>query len=368
MKKLIAVLLVLVIAVFAVIFSLSAKNRSSQITLTDNKVIASYRYIGGSIFDPLKVYSASDVLPGKAEVAVCNYDSLHVIDPRTGRNRTLLNMYCFLPEWSPDGRQIACSASRGSSWAERSVNWEILLIDLPTGGVRTLAKTLRTDKLCWSPDGKYLAWIKLQPNMLVVTSVSTGEHILRLDPEEDGLVDYTDIAWNPKSNELLYSGDALNGKGILAVRNIATGAERIISDRAVCRISWSPKGDMIAVRFMEQRPISKLENGFDILSPDGKRLDHVNMKNLSEMCWSPDGRGMLVSVHIPNNRPVAPGSWSPNTCSLYWVPLRGKPHPVIENITSVKRLQWPTENDIIVESYGEIRWLTRSKVSTYNEY
>jgi len=102
------------------------------------------------------------------------------VQTKTVRQLTRDNDVYFGPDWSPDGRKIACASSEGRplvGWGSGPTN--IYVIDVQTGNkspVTTGDEYNRAPQ--WSPDGRtlaYLSWKKGNPQQLLAIPANGGE-------------------------------------------------------------------------------------------------------------------------------------------------------------------------------------------------
>jgi dipeptidyl aminopeptidase/acylaminoacyl peptidase len=94
-------------------------------------------------------------------------NQVFIVDIATNRVRQLTadSKGCFNPDWSPNGRYIACSSSEGKPLGRvyRNGFSNIYLIDVSTGD-KTAITSGPGDKYrpAWSPDGKWIAYLGLE--------------------------------------------------------------------------------------------------------------------------------------------------------------------------------------------------------------
>jgi dipeptidyl aminopeptidase/acylaminoacyl peptidase len=116
---------------------------------------------------------------------------LHVFDIATGKSDLLTpgEHDEYLPEWSPDGRQIAYVTKRGGD-PDRHLNWDIYLVEPRAGATeRRLTSFDGADldpewgsRPAWSPDGKRIAYLQggadkdlyYAPYQLAIVDVANG--------------------------------------------------------------------------------------------------------------------------------------------------------------------------------------------------
>jgi Tol biopolymer transport system component len=124
----------------------------------------------------------------------------------TGESVRRLTDFCYLPAWSPDGRQIACSTVSPHRPDVRDVmNSQVYVIDVASGRQRLVSGAQDAVQPSWSPDGRRIAfWGVREGTRDIFTVASDGG-----DPvaaTNDGALDW-DPVWAPDGRHLYFSSD-----------------------------------------------------------------------------------------------------------------------------------------------------------------
>ncbi len=198
----------------------------------------------------------------------------------------------FHPVWSPDGQQIAFIS-------QRSGNDDIWVMEKDGNNLKNLTvDNLKYDtRPLWSPDGRYIAIESTSANSQYRHDIRVIDmsdfHIINLT----GGSDYTfrTPTWSPDSKSLASvaripsDGSRITepvGVWVTSIENLGSN-ELIPSELRVNLITWSPKGDYIAMNVFE-------DSDWDIWLMDMQSFITRNMTEDSPAIdslpvWSPDG-------------------------------------------------------------------------------
>jgi Tol biopolymer transport system component len=219
------------------------------------------------------------------------FGTIVVMEP-DGSNPHTVATDAILGEFSPDGRRLALTRDTGG-------NDDIWVVDLHTNRltpVVTFAVEGFTSHLEWSPDGKWLAFDRIDcpngtgcgdPQLFVVGVSGAVRHAVALG---------TDPSWSPDGEQLAFSGLL----GEVRVVSATGGEARTIATRtlgAPTALAWQPKGKAIAFFTGDQNP---LEGTFSIATvrPDGKQLRTLPLRGFSavDLSWSPRGEDLAFGA------------------------------------------------------------------------
>ncbi len=199
--------------------------------------------------------------------------SLVVLDPATGRRRTLRSGVTTAFSWSPDGRQIVY-ARRTKVDRYGSHYRDLFVYDLPSRTERRLTLALRAYAPDWSPDGKSIVFVFQRDG-------TSNLGLLRLkDKKLEILTDY-------KNGEQCYTPRwSPDGRSIVFARSISRGRSLYLLDVARRRV----------------RPL--LEDEHDardpVFSPDGRRIyfsyDGTGIFNIYSLDVKKKRRTLLTNV------------------------------------------------------------------------
>ena len=211
------------------------------------------------------------------------------LPPGSFRRPSRLNAYHAVPEWSPDGQQLA--------FVEEDSRRNLYTVRADGSELTKISETFSPPS--WSPDGSRLAFTKLDGEDVVLYTVKPNGSDLRAitkitDREAYGgryLIWITTLAWSPEGSHIMFSCGARIC--VVDLDGVAVGEspfeEYILSPLFSTRIShrhhsaaaWSPDGSRIAVRVH----IDCWTNGKPVvytMDPDGSnvrvQVKHVGAK------------------------------------------------------------------------------------------
>ena len=187
------------------------------------------------------------------------------------------------PTWSPDGKRIAFTSTRGG-------NFNIYLMDADGKNLKQLTKHQGKYPYCaeWSPDGRRIVYnLRDQNNLLAVL----------VDPEtgsERALVPNAwDPAWSPDGKKIAFTKFTENGYKIHVIDADGLNERDLDTDvnhRGWSYPAWSPDGKKLAFANQVGEDIELF-----ICDADGK--DETRITNLgglnSYAAWFPDGKRIL---------------------------------------------------------------------------
>src|SRR5262249_33260198 len=140
----------------------------------------------------------------------------------------------------------------------------IVILDVKTAEKKVLVPALRLPRnggpkwvelLCWSPDGRRLAWVEHQRDV-VVWDVAKGREE-RVFPAQGGYVQTAGLAWSQDGSRLVAAEAATNNSGTeLKVWDVESGnlvsSQRLRS--RITRLSWSAQGRIAALLSFPAEP------------------------------------------------------------------------------------------------------------------
>ena len=240
------------------------------------------------------------------EIAVANLDGTGI--QRLTENRDIDHF----PVWSSDGKRIAFISTRHRNsddvvyiptnaqlYTMEADGSNVVMIALSEHGGAALLPPV------WSPDGEYLAFVELGPR------VNVGERQFRkhflLTARVDG-TDRTRIAaiepvppsWSPDGRFIVFVR-AEHPRGVYTVRPDGTDLQQVVYWNAV-HVSWSPDGSALLI-------ISEAQELY-VIQRDGKGLRKLNVGSESQptsrirAAWSPDSE--RIAVYTPGNPDLVP--------------------------------------------------------------
>ena len=210
-------------------------------------------------------------------------------------------MACGSPDWSPDGKKIACDAwdlARGENYA----NARITIIPVEGGDIVDLGAGAMPS---WSPDGKRIAFCKYDPRGVWIMDAD-GTKQVHFDSEAWG------ADWSPVGNEVAYTKYSSGGANIWVV-NPDTKEKRSLLKKETYRsvywnLSWAPDGKSIC--FLGNRPDGSKEvtrvssegdsKGFKVLFSMKDSPQYTVIRPIVSWAGNPDH--ILVSMKGPEDQ------------------------------------------------------------------
>jgi Tol biopolymer transport system component len=121
-----------------------------------------------------------------------------------------------------------------------------------------------------------------------------------------------DFDFSPLGDEVGYQL-SIGGADSLLVRDLVTGATRVLSDRGE-NPAWSPDGAYIAFRVRDV--------GIHVIRPDGTGLRQLTNSTWGDYLadWSPDGKHIVFNRHLRKN---GPGGFAIFSGDVMRVPVTG---------------------------------------------
>ena len=182
----------------------------------------------------------------------------------------------------------------------------ILQVDLQTGKAtgppRQLVRQGGVLLLhCWSPDGKQIAVMLLDKQVLVFVSASTGEQIRQVSIPEGTLSTsgWGGMSWSPDGKWIAFSGlDTERKPGVFLI-TVETGKAKLLvplEDTMARSPTWSPDGKTIAYGYKNDVYVVNIEDGKPrrITSPPEK--DEDKRSEWMRPVFAPDGKSVAYMV------------------------------------------------------------------------
>jgi Tol biopolymer transport system component len=259
-----------------------------------------------------------------------SYDLTRLLEMTNIRNR--------LPNWSPDGKQIAFLSERGGGL-------DIFVADVQRREVRPITRTGEIiNALEWSPDSRHILFdltAQTGERGLYLVDVATGEtsSLLQTQGTYDILPRWSingDVAFisNRNSGGNLYLWSGQTGQVIRLTEDLSASGY----------MSWSPDGTELAFTAMDLTPsnpqiiytdvyilnTTRLEqaptrieitgNERDVVwSPDGSKIAFVNDSTGDDEVFVVEATGVNIQQITDNYFPDYSPAWSPDSTRLMWV-------------------------------------------------
>jgi Tol biopolymer transport system component len=221
-----------------------------------------------------------------------------IADPSGANLRRITRGYDVWPSWSPNGRRIAFMRGRRSLDTDRETKG-IYVVNADGSGLRHVLKSpvqasvTRMRKVAlpdWSPDGTQLAY-QYEDGIGVVNADGTDPRPLLVNPPAH---EYDDPAWSPDGTTLALG--AVNVEDGISLLNVTGGQPKRVTRSCSGMPSWSPDGRYIACWRISFR--IRKGNGIQVVDAatgtvrsltKGARLD----KTPYGPSWTPDGQKIV---------------------------------------------------------------------------
>jgi len=212
---------------------------------------------------------------------------IHVVRPDGSGLRKLTRTEAeeYAPVWSPDGTEIAFTASSdifvmAADGSRRR--------QLTTGG-----SAADPAKVSWSPDGARIAFESNDGSLLVVESDGGAPRTLVTASSVDGVTWSTEPAWSPDGARIAFAGRGSEA-GLYVVPASGGDAERLTRTESYdVSPSWSPDGESIA--------FCRWPDGIHVVDAGGGTPRLLADRHCGAAAWSPDGTQIAFTATSPTD-------------------------------------------------------------------
>ncbi|MGH2411494.1 MAG: hypothetical protein ACRDGS_14180, partial [Chloroflexota bacterium] len=230
-----------------------------------------------------------------------------------------------------------------------------------TNGARMVA-TMAGDNLAWSADGRWLAYIQLDP----ATYTGTALWLARADGggahKVPGLTAIGGFAWSPTGERLAVSaapaGRPKSGSSVWLAS--PTTPPHLLASGA-SGPAWSPDGSLLAIEMGRhgKSGAGSVSTLATIPAGGGPITKHASAQNSGIIFagWWPNGQGLLYMVD-----PDFSASIAADGLPLYSVPLRGRPKKLTTTLGYKEWLSWAPSGTqfLVVAGAGREIWTSKS--------
>lgn len=202
---------------------------------------------------------------------------------------------------SPDGEKIVFASDRdGTS--------RIYVVNVDGSGLVKLTNEAAGDlSPRWSPDGEQIAFSRTGSLYIMDSDGGNVRRLTEAEPEASAPPCKAGAflgGWSPDGTQLtFYAASATRGLGQICVIGAdGSGLTVVASEPPTYHVepSWSPDGEWIVYRFIDDGPTSAPEDDnheIYLVKPDGTSRTNLtnNLATDIEPSWSPDGQWIIFS-------------------------------------------------------------------------
>lgn len=179
-------------------------------------------------------------------------------------------------------------------------NWEIYIMDDDGDNIQRLTNnTLYDAEPRWSPNGKYIAFVREQER--VTNEQNIDLFIMNIDGTQvQKLTTYTGIdvnpAWSPDSQHIAFTSTRGNYTSIHTIDIETRRVQQLTRNNMLYYTSsptWSPDGEKIAYIFTRRDPFEDAIYVMDANGKNPRRFVHKVGSSYFSPQWSPDGKHLL---------------------------------------------------------------------------
>ncbi len=217
--------------------------------------------------------------PDGRRIAFSGSRGIYVMDA-DGKNQNQITQGSWDedPAWSPDGRRIAFSGSRDIYVMDPDGN---NLINLTNN--RTKSRATYDESPAWSPDGQKIAFQRRNGPRDIYVMDADGRNQTRITYDDNHRQYNESPAWSPDGQKIAFRArrDGSLGRGLFVMDPDGSNLTLLIQESFADDPAWSPNGQKIA--FSGSR-------GIYVMDADGKNQNQITESRDEDPAWSPDGQ------------------------------------------------------------------------------
>ena len=201
---------------------------------------------------------------------------IYVMNCGTGEVRLLIaDVEAHGPRWSPDGRQIAFTQSRGISIVEADGSNVRKIDGLPDP----------SSAPSWSPDGNHIAFVSRGAVTWDIFAIEFGSgRVQQLTRTTDARISSQGPAWSPDGSKIAFDRVQDGNFDIYVMDADGSNTQRLTHNGKVdARPAWSPNGQRIVFHSnrdgSSDQPEARSEFEIYVMDANGDKVERLTTNN-----------------------------------------------------------------------------------------